>query len=96
VRAAAPSPAFAYVIACRTPRGPLTYVGWTLDPDRRLAEHNGGTGAKSTRGRIWAIIHLETFPTQQEAMRREWHLKRDRRLRRRLLQAWLRSAGIAA
>ena len=53
--------AFAYVIACRTSRGAVTYVGWTLDPDRRLAEHNSGAGAKSTRGRVWAIIHIETF-----------------------------------
>ena len=25
-----------------------TYVGWTIDIDRRLAEHNAGTGARST------------------------------------------------
>jgi len=77
------------VLACRTPRRAITYVGWTLDPDRRLKEHNGGTGAKSTRGRIWAIIHIETFENRRDAMRREWHLKRDRKLRRQLLQAWL-------
>ena len=77
------------MLACRTPRRAITYVGWTLDPDRRLAEHNGGTGAKSTRGRVWAIIHLETFENRRDAMRREWHLKRDRKLRRQLLQAWL-------
>ena len=77
------------MLACRTPRRAITYVGWTLDPDRRLKEHNGGTGAKSTRGRIWAIIHIETFENRRDAMRREWHLKRDRKLRRQLLQAWL-------
>ena len=83
------------MLACRTPRGAITYVGWTLDPDRRLNEHNGGTGAKSTRGRVWAIIHIETFENRRDAMRREWHLKRDRKLRRRLLQAWL-GEGTAA
>jgi putative endonuclease len=85
--------AFVYVLGCRTSRGALTYVGWTLDPDRRLAEHNNGTGAKSTRGRIWAIIHREEFQNRREAMRREWHLKRDRRLRRRLLETWLGNTG---
>jgi hypothetical protein len=29
-----------------------TYVGWTTDLDRRLAQHNAGTGARSTRGRF--------------------------------------------
>jgi predicted GIY-YIG superfamily endonuclease len=67
----------------------LTYVGWTLDPERRLAEHNAGTGARSTRGRVWTLLHVEQWPSRQEAMRREWHLKRDRRLRKQLADAWL-------
>jgi putative endonuclease len=83
------------VIVCRTSRGAVTYVGWTLDPDRRLAEHNSGAGAKSTRGRVWAIIHIETFDTRRDAMRREWYLKRDRRFRRQLAHAWLKSAAAA-
>jgi putative endonuclease len=74
----------------------LTYVGWTLDPDRRLAEHNAGTGARSTSGRVWTLLHLERLPSRQEAMRREWHLKRDRRLRKQLADAWLaQQAGLA-
>jgi len=76
--------AFVYVIGCQTPQGHLTYVGWTLDLYRRLSEHNAGTGAKSTRGRCWQLIYAEKLPTRVEAMRREWHLKRDRRLRRQL------------
>jgi putative endonuclease len=69
--------------------GYLTYVGWTLDPERRLAEHNAGTGARSTRGRVWTLLHVEQWPSRQEAMRREWHLKRDRRLRKQLADARL-------
>ena len=62
-----------------------TYVGWTTDVDKRLANHNAGTGAKSTRGRQWVLLHTETFRTRPEAMSREWHLKRDRKFRRALL-----------
>lgn len=76
--------AFVYVIGCQTPRGSLTYVGWTLDLDRRLREHNAGTGARSTRGRRWQLIYAEKLETRVAAMSREWHLKRDRRLRRQL------------
>ncbi|MFP1646834.1 GIY-YIG nuclease family protein, partial [Pontitalea aquivivens] len=44
---------FVYVLGSATAQGYRTYVGWTLDLDRRLAQHNSGTGAKSTRGRAW-------------------------------------------
>jgi len=75
---------FVYVLGSQTAQGYRTYVGWTLDLERRLAEHNAGTGAKSTRGRSWCLIYAERLPTRIEAMRREWHLKRDRSLRRQL------------
>lgn len=79
---------FVYMLGCADRDGVRTYVGWTTEPDRRLAEHNAGTGARSTRGRVWAMIHLEEHPTKRDAMRREWHLKRDRRTRRRLVDLW--------
>jgi putative endonuclease len=78
------TPGFVYVIAAITPRGPRTYVGWTLDPERRLSQHNSGTGARSTRGLSWEIIYLERLETPAAAMSREWHLKRDRRFRKLL------------
>ena len=77
-------PSFVYVLGCRTPDRSLTYVGWTLDVDGRLAKHNSGTGARSTRGRVWALLHTEKFATRREAMSREWHLKRDRKFRKEL------------
>jgi putative endonuclease len=77
---------FVYVLGCESEDGYRTYVGWTLDLDRRLAEHNSGAGARSTRGRDWCLIYAERLPSRIEAMRREWHLKRDRRLRRHLAQ----------
>ncbi|ABE40690.1 Excinuclease ABC, C subunit-like [Rhodopseudomonas palustris BisB5] len=75
---------FVYVLGCAGPGRYLTYVGWTLDLDRRLTQHNAGAGARSTRGRTWVLIHSERFTRRQDAMSREWHLKRDRAFRRRL------------
>ena len=75
---------FVYVLGSQTSCGYRTYVGWTLNLDRRLAEHNSGTGAKSTRGNAWCLLYAERLPSRIEAMRREWYLKRDRRLRREL------------
>ena len=76
--------AFVYVLGTKARNRHLTYVGWTNDVARRLARHNAGKGARSTRGRVWVLLHAEGFATRQEAMRREWHLKRDRKFRRAL------------
>ena len=79
-------PSFVYVLATRNPDGrTVTYVGWTRDLDRRLAEHNGkAAGAKTTRGRTWTLIYAEKHRTRNGAMRREYVLKNDRAFRERL------------
>jgi putative endonuclease len=77
-------PSFVYVLGCRAKDRHLTYVGWTTDVARRLAQHNGGKGARTTRGRVWVLLHTERFRTRRQAMSREWYLKRDRSFRRRL------------
>ena len=68
--------------------GYRTYVGWTVDLDARLAAHNAGKGARSTRGRRWVLLYAERYDTKEDAMRREWHLKRDRRFRRLIAKHW--------
>jgi putative endonuclease len=76
---------FVYVLWSGGRGGPRTYVGWTTDLERRLAAHNGGNGgARSTRGRIWFLVYAERYETREEAMSREWHLKRERRFRKEL------------
>ena len=75
---------FVYVLGTRTGSRALTYVGWSNDVMARLAKHNIGKGARTTRGRAWQLLHSEWFPTKQEAMSREWHLKRDRKFRKKL------------
>ena len=76
-------PSFAYVLAAKNPDGRMiTYVGWTLDLERRLAEHNGkAVGAKTTRGRRWVLVYAEKHRTRKGAMRREFVLKNDRKFR---------------
>ena len=76
-------PSFVYVLAARNPDGRIiTYVGWTLDLERRLDEHNGKkAGARSTRGRAWALVYAEKHRTRKGAMRREVLLKSDRKFR---------------
>ena len=77
---------YVYVLGSRSKTRILTYVGWTDDVARRLARHNAGKGARSTRGRSWVLLHSERFASKREAMSREWHLKRDRKFRKTLAQ----------
>jgi putative endonuclease len=77
---------FVYVLGSRASNRALTYVGWTNDITRRLMQHNTGKGARTTRGRSWVLLHSEWFSTRHEAMSREWHLKRDRKFRKKLAQ----------
>lgn len=77
------------MLGCSDRHGVRTYVGWTNDIARRLAKHNAGRGARSTRGRVWRLLYVEYFDSRVEAMRREYFLKRARKLRRQL------SAGIS-
>jgi putative endonuclease len=76
-------PSFVYVLAAQNPDGRrITYVGWTLDLDRRLSEHNDERrGAKTTRGRAWILVYAEKHRTRRGAMKREYALKNDRKFR---------------
>ena len=73
---------FVYILGSEDSRNYRTYVGWTTDLDRRLKQHNAGAGAKSTRGRSWILLYAERYDARSAAMSREWHLKRDKQLRK--------------
>ena len=78
---------FVYVLGSRRDSDCRTYVGWTTELKRRLAQHNAGRGAKSTRGRQWVLLYSERCETRSDAMSREWHIKRDRKFRTTLRAA---------
>ncbi len=78
---------FVYLLGSTGKGGVRTYVGWTNDLDLRLSRHNAGKGARATRGRAWILLYVEKFATRSEAMSREWHLKRDRTFRKKLLES---------
>ena len=79
---------FVYILGSHGKDGWRTYVGWTNDLERRLKRHNDGTGARSTRGRRWSLLYAEAYGSREDAMSREWHLKRDRRFRALLSQPY--------
>lgn len=64
---------FAYFLRCAD--GSL-YAGYTTDIERRVLEHNTGTGAKYTSSkRPVELIYSEEFPSKSMAMKREAEFK---------------------
>jgi predicted GIY-YIG superfamily endonuclease len=55
-----------------------TYVGFSVNVERRLRQHNGELcgGAKATHGDQWSrLCTIAGFPTQQAALQFEWKWK---------------------
>lgn len=65
---------YTYIVRCAD--GSL-YTGFTTDIEKRVKAHNEGKGAKYTKGRgPVTLVYFETSQTKEEAMSREWHIKR--------------------
>ena len=65
---------YTYIVECND--GSL-YTGWTNNLEKRLESHNSGTGAKYTKSRLPVrLVYYETFLTKNEAMSREYFIKR--------------------
>ena len=65
---------YTYIVKCSDG---TFYTGWTNDLTRRMEAHNQGRGAKYTKARRpVTLIYYETFETKEEAMKREYAIKR--------------------
>jgi len=66
-----------YMVRCRT--GEL-YTGCTLDLERRVDQHNSGSGSKFTRSRRPVVlVYHEQCVSRSSALKRENQIKRMRR-----------------
>ena len=65
---------YCYILECADG---TFYTGWTTDPERRVAQHNRGVGAKytSTRRPV-KLVYVEEQPNRTSAMKRELAIKR--------------------
>mgnify|MGYP001263021336 FL=1 len=59
----------------------VTYVGYSKNLKERIKLHNSGKGAKFTRGRKWKLIYKEKCKTKNQAILREYYIKKNRKLR---------------
>ena len=72
---------FVYLIGNYEKSKITTYVGYTNNLKKRIRLHNSGRGAKFTRGRTWKILYHEKFDRKNEAISREYYIKKNRKLR---------------
>jgi putative endonuclease len=64
---------FCYIVECAD--GTL-YTGWTVNVEKRVAQHNKGLGARYTRMRLPVkLVYVEEQPDKKTAMKRERAIK---------------------
>jgi len=65
---------YCYLVECANG---AYYAGWTLDPLRRVRQHNAGKGARYTRlnGPV-KLVYVELVPDRVSALKRELAIKR--------------------
>ena len=76
---------YVYIIETVKSKIHKTYVGYTIDLKKRLKKHNQNKGAKSTKGHKWKLIYKKKFISKTDAMSYEYKLKKDRKLRKKIL-----------
>lgn len=65
---------YTYIVECSDG---TFYTGWTNNIEKRLKAHNSGQGAKYTKSRRPVkLVYTEEFETKEEAMSREYAIKR--------------------
>ena len=62
----------------------FSYVGYTNNLKNRLKLHNIGKGAKFTRGKKWKLVYYEKYDSKSLAMKNEYRLKNNYKLRKQL------------
>ena len=80
---------FVYLIISNKSNKYTTYVGFTSNLKRRLKLHNSSKGAKFTRGRIWKLIYKEKYKNKILAMKGEYLLKKNYKIRKEIKQNYI-------
>ena len=68
---------YCYIVECADG---TYYTGWTVNPEKRVAVHNKGRGARYTRTRgPVKLVYVEELPDKKSALKRELAIKRLKR-----------------
>ena len=70
------NPAFVYIL--RSTSSNRYYVGCSIDPKRRVEEHNSGENLSTHRRGPWELMYLKEFGCLSDARQYEQELKRKK------------------
>ena len=73
-----------YLIISKKKNRIKSYVGYTINLERRIHNHNNNKGAKSTRGRFWKVAYKKKFKSKSTALKYEYFLKKNNKLRKKI------------
>ena len=83
---------YVYLIVAKIKNKTISYVGYTNNIDKRLKLHNSGKGAKFTKGKKWKLIYSKNYKSKIKAMREEYKLKKNYKLRKIIKNKYLLNA----
>ncbi len=75
---------YVYILLSKFKNKFYTYVGYTINLKKRLDLHNEAKGAKFTRGKKWIIIYSKIYKKKSLALKYEYKLKKDRKMRNKI------------
>lgn len=74
---------YVYILQCSDG---TFYTGYTNNLKKRILNHNSGHGSKYTRGRCPVkLVYYETYETKNEALKREFEIKKLARIEKAAL-----------
>ncbi len=81
---------YVYILLSKFKNKFYTYVGYTINLKKRLELHNKSKGAKFTRGKKWIIIYSKFYKKKSLALKFEYKLKKDRKMRNNIKLNYLK------
>tara|TARA_B100001564_G_scaffold312986_1_gene286204 strand:+ start:634 stop:915 length:282 start_codon:yes stop_codon:yes gene_type:complete len=83
-----------YIILTKKINRHVSYVGYTKNLKKRLILHNSSKGAKFTKGNKWYLIYKKSYSSKSIAMREEYKLKKNYKLRLAIKKKYLENENI--
>ena len=85
---------FVYLIVSKSKDRSVSYVGYTNNLTKRITNHNSSKGAKFTRGRKWKLAYSKRYLSKSVAMREEYKLKKNLKLRNRIKSKFYKNENL--
>ena len=80
---------YVYMLISLNTKKHITYVGYSFNPKKRLIMHNKSKGAKFTRGKKWKIIFKKKLLNKNDALKFEYLLKKNVKLRKKIKEKFI-------